>query len=692
VSRESSTRPGCPFPLGAHLSDEGTRFAVASAVAERVQLCLLDQAGGERRVELTEHTFGVWHGVVDGTAVGQRYGYRVHGAHHPARGQHCDPGALLLDPYARQVRDGMAVVTRAGGADTGTAPDVPWEETVLYELHVGAFTAAHPEIPTTARGTYLGLAHPAAIGHLLALGVTAVELLPVHAFRDEESVRARGMRNHWGYSTAAYFAPHPGYASTPGAEIAEFRTMVAALHAAGIEVILDVVYNHTCEGGADGPVLSLRGLDSRGYYLHTSDGTLLDLTGCGNTLDPAAPMAVGLVLDSLRYWAQDMGVDGFRFDLASALGRPEGGPFDPRAPLLTAIATDPLLRRRKLIAEPWDATGPGYQVGGFGEQFAEWNDRYRDTIRDFWCGGAPLGELAYRLSGSSDLYAKGGRRPWASVNFVTAHDGFTLRDAVSYERKHNAANGERNRDGAENNHSGNHGVEGDTAEPTVLAARARHVRALAATLLLSTGTPMLLAGDELGNTQGGNNNAYCAPIDAIAPWALDWTAADPQLLEFFQRLTTLRSHAPALRQPEFFEGRATPTGAPDLVWFGADGRELAAADWHDPARRTLQMWVDGSDVRSHDRDGDMLPDSSWLLVLHSGPDADVTLADVGTLTLVLDTGTPTGAPAPAARYRGGATVRVPGCTLWALRSQALAISPNSPEPESNRWCGNTRTV
>jgi len=670
VSPESSTHPGCPFPLGAHRRAEGTRFAVASGVAERVQLCLLDQAGGERRVALTERTFGVWHGMVHGIGVGQRYGYRVHGPHDPARGQHCDPDVLLLDPYARQVRDGIAVVTAPGGPDTGTAPDVPWEETVLYELHVGAFTAAHPEIPTTLRGTYLGLAHPVAIGHLQALGVTAVELLPVHAFRDEESVRARGMRNHWGYSTAAYCAPHPGYASRPGAEVTEFRTMVAALHAAGIEVILDVVYNHTCEGGADGQVLSLRGLDSRGYYLHSPDGTMLDLTGCGNTLDPAAPLAVGLVLDSLRYWAQEMGVDGFRFDLASALGRPEGGAFDPRAPLLTAIAADPLLRQRKLIAEPWDATGPGYQVGGFGVQFAEWNDRYRDTVRDFWCGSAPLGELAYRLSGSSDLYASNGRRPWASVNFVTAHDGFTLRDAVSYERKHNAANGEHNRDGSDDNHSRNHGVEGETTDAAVITARARHVRALVATLLLSTGTPMLLAGDELGNTQGGNNNAYCALADAVAPWALDWEGVDPQLLQFFRRLVALRKQAPALRQPEFFEGRDTPSGAPDLVWFGIDGRELTDTDWHDHSRRTLQMWVDGSDVRSHDRGGETLHDCSWLLVLHSGPDADVTLADVGTLELVVDTGSPTGAPASAGQYRGGATVRLPGCTLWALRACA----------------------
>ncbi len=511
MSPETPSRPGSPFPLGAHLTDTGVRFAVASTVAERVELCLFDggdpAGAAERRVELTERTFDVWHGVVDGVSAGQCYGYRVHAP----LGLPGDPDVVLLDPYARRIRDGLAVVTAPGGPDTGPAPEVPWEQTVIYELHVGSFTAAHPEVPAALRGTYLGLAQPAVLQHLRALGVTAVELLPVHAFLDEPSVRARGMRNHWGYSTAGYFAPHPSYASTPGAEVGEFRTMVAALHSVGIEVILDVVYNHTCEGGADGPVLSLRGLDSTGYYLHSPDGRLLDLTGCGNTIDPASPMAVRLVLDSLRYWAQDMGVDGFRFDLASVLGRPRGGPFDPRAPLLTAIATDPVLSRRKLIAEPWDATGPGYQVGGFEVQFAEWNDRFRDTVRDFWCGSAPLGELASRLSGSADLYAASRRRPWASVNFVTAHDGFTLRDLVSYQRKHNDANGEDNRDGTDDNHSGNHGVEGDTDDAAVLAARARHVRALAATLLLSTGTPMLLAGDELGTRRAATTTPTAPP-------------------------------------------------------------------------------------------------------------------------------------------------------------------------------------
>jgi isoamylase len=688
-------RPGAPFPLGAHPVDGGTSFAVASRVAHRVELCLVDEVGTEQRVELTEQTFGVWHGVVSDVGPGQRYGYRVHGPWDPQAGLRCNPRKLLLDPYARRITgalgdadallahhghpfDGpslvdslghvpLSVVVAPGGPDTGTRPDVPWAETVLYELHVGSFTAAHPDVPDELRGSYLGLAHPAVVAHLVELGVTTVELLPVQAFLDEPPVRARGMRNHWGYSTAAYLAPHPGYASVPGQEVAEFRTMVGALHAAGIEVVLDVVHNHTCEGGVDGPSLSLRGLDAPGYYLHGRSGHLLDLTGCGNTLDPASPDAVRLVLDSLRYWAVEMGVDGFRFDLASALGRPRGGDFDPRAVLLTAIATDPVLSVRKLVAEPWDATGAGYQVGGFGPAWTEWNDHFRDTVRDFWRGSAGVRELASRLSGSSDLYSGGGRRPWASVNFVTAHDGFTLRDLVSYAHKHNDANGEHNRDGTGENRSENHGVEGESAHPVVQAARARHVRALLATLLLSTGTPMLLAGDELGTTQGGNNNAYCAPADDPRAWALDWAGADTALLGFTRRVVALRRACPALRQPEFFEGRATPSGEPDLVWFGQDGAEIADAAWHDEDARTLQVWVDGSDVRSLDRAGHQLGDSSWVLVLHSGSGAELTLPAVGELELVLDTGTPTGEPDGPVRFSGGDVVELAGCTFWLLR-------------------------
>jgi len=685
VSFAAPANPAHPFPLGAHPHPDGTRFAVTSAVADRVQLCLIGAHGDERRVELTEQTFGVWHAVLPGVGPGQRYGYRVHGPWDPQRGLRCNPAKLLIDPYARRIagelgdplalqghsddpfgapstRDSLghvptSVVTTPGGPDTGPRPDVPWAQSVLYELHVGSFTATHPQVPDRERGTYLGLANPAVLAHLVNLGVTAVELLPVQAFLDEPAVRARGMRNHWGYSTAAYFAPHPGYASQPGAEVAEFRTMVAALHDAGIEVVMDVVYNHTCEGDLSGPTVSLRGLDAAGYYLHGRHGHLLDLTGCGNTLDPAAPQGVRLVLDSLRYWAVEMGVDGFRFDLASTLGRARGGEFDPRAVLLTAIATDPVLTERKLIAEPWDATGAGYQVGGFGVAFSEWNDNYRDAVRDFWRGSAGVRQLAYRLAGSSDLYAANGRRPWASINFVTAHDGFTMADLVSYAHKHNEANGEDNRDGTGQNRSENHGVEGPSDDPDVLDSRARHVRALLATVLLSTGTPMLLAGDELGHTQGGNNNAYCAPIGDRQAWALNWSEADPRLLEFTRGVVALRRAAPALRRGGFFDGRSTPDGVVDLVWYGEDGAELADAGWHEETARTLQMWVHG-----------VGGDASWLLVLHGGSGAALTLADVGELELVLDTGTATGVPQTLTRLCGGDVLDVAGCTLLLLRA------------------------
>ncbi|GAB2922644.1 glycogen debranching protein GlgX [Rhodococcus aerolatus] len=688
--------PGEVFPLGSHPGPGGTRFAVASASATRVQVCLvsdgLDGRPVERRVDLLERDHGVWHGVVPGVGAGQRYGYRVDGPWDPSRGLHANPAKLLLDPWCRRVTgrlgdpaallpgtpDGsrstvdslghvpLSVVTAPGGPPTGTAPRHRWQDTVVYEAHVGSLTATHPDVPPEHRGRYLGLAAPAVLAHLQRLGVTAVELLPVQAFLDEPALRERGMRNHWGYSPAAYLAPHPGYATTPGQEVAEFRTMVAALHGAGLEVLLDVVYNHTCEGGADGPSVSFRGLDGPAYYARDAHGPR-DVTGCGNTLDAGSPTVARLVLDSLRYWVTEMGVDGFRFDLAPTLGRPGAGAFDPHAGLLTAIAVDPVLSRAKLVAEPWDATAEGYQVGRFGPMWTEWNDRFRDGVRAFWAAPAGVRELASRLSGSSDLFAPGGRRPWASVNFVTAHDGFTARDLVSYARKHNEANGEDGRDGTDNNLSVDHGVEGPTDDPVVLAARARHVRALLATTLLATGTPMLLAGDELGHTQGGNNNAYCAPVGADAPWSLDWACVDDALTAFVARAAALRRAAPALRQPEFFEGRDTPSGRPDLVWFGADGRELTDAGWHDDTRTTLQMWVDGSDVRTPDAHGEHMTDASWLLVLHSGPTAEVVLADVGSLVPVLTTTTPDGVPEDPAAVPGGSTVTLGPATLLVLR-------------------------
>ncbi|GAB1509880.1 glycogen debranching protein GlgX [Actinophytocola sp. KF-1] len=692
--------PGHPFPLGAHPEAGGVRFSVASSVAEGVELCLIGEDGDERRVELTEHTFGIWHAILPGVTPGQRYGYRVHGPYEPARGLRCNPAKLLVDPYARRITgtvgdpratlgyEGdpmtgrpstvdslghvpLSVVTAPGGVSTGVKPDTPFEETVVYELHVRGFTKLHPEVPEHQRGTYLGLAHPAVIDYLVRLGVTAVELLPVHTIADEPSLRRRGARNYWGYSTLGFHAPHEAYASEPGNEVAEFRTMVAALHAAGIEVILDVVFNHTCEGGVDGPTLSLRGFDAPAYYLHDRHGSTVDLTGCGNTLNPGNREVVRLVTDSLRYFANDLGVDGFRFDLASALGRPRGGWFDPDSALMTAIMVDPSLSRCKLIAEPWDATADGYRVGGFAPQWTEWNDRFRDGVRDFWRGAVNVRDLAYRLSGSEDLYAANTRRPWASINFITAHDGFTLRDLVSYNHKHNEENGEGGRDGADFNRSWNCGVEGETADPVVLALRDRQARNLLATLLLSTGTPMLTAGDERWRTQGGNNNPYC--LDNEVSWvSWDPSARADDLLAFTRRVIALRASSPALRQPQFFDGRPTHSGQPDLVWFSPGGEPMTDHEWFDEDRRTLGMWIDGSTSASRDRDGEVVTDDNWLVVLHAGAEpVEVVLpgADFGDVFVpVLDSGTPRGEPEDQSPLEAGKVVTVPPRTLLVYRT------------------------
>jgi glycogen operon protein len=691
---------GHPFPLGAHPEAGGTRFAVASTSAESIEVCLIAGDGSERRVELPEQTFGIFHGVVAGVTPGQRYGFRVHGPYEPARGVRANPAKLLVDPYALRI-DGtltdesaamsyvgdpmgtelstvdslgsvpLSVVTSPGGPDTGARPFVPFEETVILELHVRGFTRNHPEVPEEQRGTYLGLAHPAVIEYLVSLGVTAVELLPVQSKLTEPGLRASGGENYWGYSTLGFFAPYAGYASRPGQEVQEFRTMVSALHAAGIEVIMDVVYNHTCEGGAGGPTLSFRGLDAPAYYVLDEHGNDYDITGVGNTLDAESPTVVRMVTDSLRYWAGELGVDGFRFDLASVLGRPGGREFTPDSGLLTAIASDPLLASTKLIAEPWDATGDGYRVGAFGPQWTEWNGRYRDSVRDFWRGAVGVRDLAFRLSGSSDLY--GERRPWASINFITAHDGFTLRDLVSYNDKHNEANGEGNRDGTNDNLSWNCGAEGevsgsDDRAVEIRALRARQARNLMATLLLSTGTPMITAGDERWRTQGGNNNAYC--IDDATTW-LAWQE-NPEMLEFTRRVVALRASSPALRQPEFFEGRQTESGNPDLVWLTENGVEMTDEEWFDEDRRTLLMWIDGADSRSRTRTGEMVRDHSWLLALHSGHEPTVlTLPgpDYGkSFEPVLDTGSASGAPIRSAPHAPGAHVEIPARSLLLLRA------------------------
>ncbi|MHA6617087.1 glycogen debranching protein GlgX [Pseudonocardia sp. DLS-67] len=661
------------FPLGAHADEGGVRFAVASTSADAVEVCLvdgLDDAPSEKRVALTERTFGVWHGYVEGVRPGQRYGYRVHGPYRPWDGVRANPAKILVDPYARRItghvadlraargwvddpmtgppspvdslgRVPLSVITPPDEAAPGPRPDVPWSETVIAELHVRGYTKMHPDVPPEHRGTYLGLAHPAVIEHLCRLGVTAVELMPVAAIADEPPLLERGRANYWGYATLGFLAPHAGYASRPGAEIEEFRAMVAALHAAGIEVILDLVPNHTAEGGVGGTTLSYRGLDAPAYYALRSDGQDADITGTGNTLDAGSPTVIRLVCDAMRHWVTVMGVDGFRIDLASVLGRPRSGPFDPHAPLLTAIAVDPVLTTAKLIAEPWDATGEGYQVGGFGVAWSEWNGRYRDALRDFWRGHGSIGEVASRLTGSSDLYRISGRRPWASINFVTAHDGFTLRDLVSYGNKHNERNGEDNHDGTDDNRSQNFGEEGETTSPVRAARRLAAARAMLATLLLSTGTPMLLGGDELWRTQGGNNNAYC--LDDETSW-VDWSGRDGALAAFTARVAAIRRSSPALHRDRFYRDG-------EVLWWHPSGRRLGGADWHDVHLRTLGL------LRRE-----------WLLLLHAGTEAvAATLPPGGPYAPELDSTCDDGVPATSRPLLGGATITLPPRSLLLLR-------------------------
>ena len=657
--------PGSPSPLGATADDEGTNFAMWTDAGDvaAVEVCLFDDNGAETRYRLAERTYHVWHGYLPGVKPGQRYGFRVHGPWDPLRGARFNPAKLLLDPYARAIegelayqpaiyghvqtaaaaaasgddtaidtRDSAAFVPKSvvvdGAFDWGhdAPPGTPWSDTSIYELHVAGFTKAHPRVPQDLRGTYAGLAHPAAIAHLVELGVTAVELLPVHHFVSEPRLVAAGLTNYWGYNSVGYFAPHAGYAAA-GQPVSEFKSMVKALHAAGLEVILDVVYNHTAEGDELGPTLGFRGLDNAAYYrLRDGGRRYTDYTGCGNTLDVRQPRVLQMVMDSLRYWVQEMHVDGFRFDLAAALARSMHD-VDMLGGFLTTIEQDPVLSRVKLIAEPWDVGEGGYQVGEFPPLWSEWNDKYRDVVRDFWCGAdGGVRELGYRLSGSSDLYSDDGRRPFASINFVAAHDGFTLRDLVSYDRKHNEANGEQGRDGTDANHSCNHGVEGETNDPAVLAARRRTMRSLLTTVLLSTGVPMLAAGDEMGRTQGGNNNAYC--LDSPVSW-LDWTL-DPwqqDQLAWTRALLNLRRQHPVFRHRHFLEGRPAYAGGPkDLAWFTADGRELVDSDWFSPATESLGMYLSGDGLRARNRRGQRVKDDSFMLVVHGGRQAiDFTL-------------------------------------------------------------------
>jgi isoamylase len=588
--------------LGAHADGRGVSFAVFSSVAEAVELCLFDDHGDETRRRLDVDEGFIWRGHANGIGPGTRYGFRVHGPWDPATGLRCNPDKLLLDPYARAIAGGVRWNPTVYGDNAGDSapyvprsvvcadafdwggdrrPRVPLEDSIIYELHVKGFTKLHPAVSAEDRGTYRGLAHPAVLDHLRRLGVTAVELLPVHQFVHDAGLVAKGLRNYWGYQSIGYFAPHNEYGSDPvaGAQVDEFKTLVRALHAAGLEVILDVVFNHTAEGDHTGPTLCFRGLDNATYYRLQDDGNrYVDDTGCGNTLDTTQPRCLQLIMDSLRYWVSEMHVDGFRFDLAAALGRGQHD-FDTHSAFLETIGQDPLLSEVKLIAEPWDVGLGGYELGDFPPGWSEWNGRYRDTVRDFWRGAAgALPDFATRMSGSSDLYGRG-RRPAASINLITVHDGFTLTDLVSYDHKHNEANGDGNRDGTEDNRSWNCGVEGPTDDASVLALRAQQRHNLLATLLLSEGVPLILAGDELGRTQRGNNNAYCH--DDPISW-VDWSTADTpaELTEFVATLCRFRLSYPVLRRRRFFtEG--------EIFWLRPDGEQMTADDWNTPFARAL---------------------------------------------------------------------------------------------------------
>ncbi len=682
--------PGNFEPRGATWSPEATNFAVFAPLADAVTLCLFDEEGGERQLPLTEHTMGVWHGAVPDVAVGARYGFRADGPWDPGSGRCFRHDKLLIDPYARAISGELRYDDAVYGYHDGdSAPFVPkgvvvaddfdwsgdvnlrrrWSETVIYELHVRGYTKLHDRIPEELRGTYAGLAHPVVTSYLTELGVTAVELLPVHHFLTEPVVAGRGMTNYWGYNSIGFFAPHAAYASGDrGEQVREFKQMVRDFHAAGLAVILDVVYNHTAEGSLEGPSLSMRGLDERGFYLRDGD-EYRDVTGCGNTVDASYPPALRLILDSLRYWVTEMHVDGFRFDLASALARSGGDPDVARSAFVTAVGQDPILRNVKLIAEPWDASMDGYQVGNFPPPFCEWNDQYRDTVRDFWRGQASVRDMASRLAGSADLYADDGRSPYASINFVTAHDGFTLRDLVSYNEKHNEANGEDNLDGTDNNRSWNCGVEGPSDDPAVDRLRRRQASNILATLLLSTGVPMLTAGDERGRTQGGNNNPYVQ--DNEISW-VDWRPEDGwfDLYELARAALALRHQHSALRQRHFFDGRPAATGGPkDIAWIHPLGHEMYDEDWFDPDLRTLGMFVSGDPLRQPDARGARQRDATFLIWFHADENpVDVTLpandwVQDGEVVLSTDPAHEVGKP-----VRAGDVVSLDGRSLVVLRS------------------------
>ena len=702
--------PGNAYPLGSSYDGAGTNFSLFSEVADRVELCLIGRDGGETRIELDEVDGYVWHAYLPTISPGQRYGFRVHGPWDPAAGHRCDPSKLLLDPYGKSfhgdVEFSQAVYSYDLNADDlatgGTPPMIdslghtmtsvvinpyfdwghdrlprtPYHETIIYEAHVKGMTQTHPGIPEELRGTYAGLGHPAIIEHLRSMNVTAIELMPVHQFLHDHRLLDLGLRNYWGYNTVGFFAPHFQYAATraAGSAVAEFKYMVKAFHEAGIEVILDVVYNHTSEGNHLGPTLNFRGIDNAAYY-RLLDGDLRyykDFTGTGNSLNARNPHTLQLIMDSLRYWVLEMHVDGFRFDLASTLAR-EFYDVDRLSAFFDLVQQDPVVSQVKLIAEPWDIGEGGYQVGNFPGLWTEWNGKYRDTVRDYWRGEpATLGEFASRLTGSSDLYETSCRRPSASINFVTAHDGFTLADLVSYNEKHNMANGEDNRDGESHNRSWNCGVEGPTDDPEILALRAKQMRNILATLMLSQGTPMISHGDEIGRTQSGNNNVYCQ--DSPLAW-MDWSMveANADLLSFVRNVTALRRAHPVFRRRRFFEGESILTGhvERDIAWLTKAGVEMTAEDWNS-GFKSVGVFLNGHAIPEPDARGERVVDDSFLLCFnaHKAPVEFLTPDGeyAAEWTAALDTAAATGTVDLV--VKAGEAVTLPGRSVLVFRKTA----------------------
>ncbi len=702
--------PGNAYPLGATFDGTGTNFALFSEMADKVELCLLDDDGTETRITMPERDAFVWHCYLPTVQPGQSYGYRVHGPYDPSKGQRCNPNKLLLDPYAKsvtgQVDSHPSVYSYNLGQpdsknDADSAPHtmrsvvinpffdwtgdrtlrIPYNETVIYETHVKGLTKLHPDVPESQRGTYAGLAHPAVIDHLSRLGVTAVELMPVHQFVQDSILRDKGLSNYWGYNTIGFFAPHNAYSAfgDRGQQVQEFKAMVKALHGAGIEVILDVVYNHTAEGNHLGPTISFRGIDNAAYYRLVEDDPqyYMDYTGTGNSFNVRHPHSLQLIMDSLRYWVTEMHVDGFRFDLAATLAR-EFYEVDRLSTFFELVQQDPIVSQVKLIAEPWDLGPGGYQVGNFPPQWTEWNGKYRDTVRDFWRGEpATLGEFASRLTGSADLYETSGRRPVASINFVIAHDGFTLNDLVSYNEKHNEANGENNNDGESHNRSWNSGAEGPTEDTKVLDLRDRQRRNFLATLLLSQGVPMIAHGDELGRTQQGNNNAYCQ--DSELTW-INWEHADLALIEFTASVARLRKQHPTFRRRRYFDGRpVTSTEGeplPDIVWINPSGNRMAPEDWDSGFGRSVGVFLNGNGIRGMDRRGGRVVDDSFLLLFNAHDETlDFTIPSeefAPGWTCVVDTA---GMPDSGESTKAGEVIPVPAKGLVVLQALAESTLP-----------------